>query len=346
VAAYLTFARVSTFGGFVVAVALLGTGGSLNNMASRSVLATTREGGSVVNFSLYYVMINVSALIGPLIGTVLLADDHMRLSFLLAAALHLLFAAGSAVALRRPPVPADADADATPDGVSGTAGAGGPPAAVAPVGAAAMLGVLRDRHLVRYVLLTTGGWALITQFNVALPLALAHQGEPASRAGLLVALNALVVIVAVWLLGTRVERRTTDGRIAVLALSGLVLGAGWLWPAAGGVWSLVVAVVVASIGESLFCAVVDVLVAGMAPDGRVGLYLGYSSLAWAVGGVIGSLVGGCLAWAARHDALAAYWVLLAGPGFVMAVGTWRSRAFLREGVDGRTRLDDTVPAAA
>jgi DHA1 family multidrug resistance protein-like MFS transporter len=109
VAAYVAFSASSSFLGFLLAVALLGAGGSLNNMASRSLLATTRsasrspEGrsdGLVVNFSLYYVMINVAALVGPLIGSVLLSNGLMALSFVLAALLHLLFAAGSAVLLR------------------------------------------------------------------------------------------------------------------------------------------------------------------------------------------------------------------------------------------------------
>jgi MFS transporter, DHA1 family, multidrug resistance protein len=333
VAAYVAFYAGSSFPAFLQAVALLGTGGSLNNMASRSLLATTRatspstsdgsedEGsdGVVVNFSLYYVMINVAALVGPLIGSVLLSNGLMALSFVLAALLHLLFAAGSAVLLRGIP-PAT------------TAGGGRSPRE--------MIDVLRDRHLVRYCLLAVGGWFLITQFHVALPLSIAHQGEPGGLVGPLIATNAVVVILTVWLFGKRLERRSTEGRLAVLSLSGVVMGVGWLCGAVDGVAALVVVVVVASVGEALFCGVVDAGMAGLAPPGRVGLYLGYSSMAWAAGGVLGSLVGGSLSWAARHDVLLLYWLVLASVGFVTAAGIRLSRDFLASAIARRSHAAD------
>src|SRR5215475_1818478 len=59
VVAYVGLDLAGRFWGYLVAVALLGAGGSLNNMGSRSVLATSKSSGAVINFSLYYVMINV-----------------------------------------------------------------------------------------------------------------------------------------------------------------------------------------------------------------------------------------------------------------------------------------------
>jgi MFS transporter, DHA1 family, multidrug resistance protein len=319
VGAYLGFQAVSSFWGFLVTVALLGTGGSLNNMASRSLLATTKAKGVVVHFSLYYVMINAAALIGPLIGTVLLANRLMSLGFLVAAGLHLLFAVASAILLRGVSQPAQ----------SGNAKAAG------------MVAALRDRHLVRYCLIAVGGWFLITQFNVALPLTIAHQGQPSALVGLLVAANAVVVIIAVWLFGKRIERRDTKGRIDVLSLSGVVMGLGWLLCSISGLPPLVVAVVIASIGEALFCGVVDAVMAALAPEGRTGLYLGYSSMAWAVGGVAGSLVGGCFDLAARHGALGVYWLILGGVGLATAVGARLSREFLAGAIERRQPVSVT-----
>lgn len=314
VVAYVGLDIAGTFWGYLVAVALLGTGGSLNNMGSRSVLATGKSSGTVVNFSLYYVMINVAALVGPLIGTVMLANGLMSLAFLLAAALHLLFALASAVLLRgMPQAPGDAVSTRASD----------------------MLSVLSDRHMVRYCLLAVGGWFLMTQFTVALPLTIAHQDEPDSLVGLLAATNAIVVIVTMWLFSKRIERRDTRGRIDVLALSGVVLGAGWFLCVFAGLLPLVVAIVIASVGEALFLSVVDAVMAALAPQGRVGLYLGYSALAWAVGGVFGSLVAGTFDIAAEYGALVVYWGLLAGVGLAMAAGARVSRDYLAEAIERR-----------
>ncbi|MFD0385915.1 MFS transporter [Streptomyces stramineus] len=66
VVAYAVFAVAGeSFGLWLGAVCLMGIGGSLNNNGSRSVLASAKTGGAVVNLSRYYVSINGAALIGP-----------------------------------------------------------------------------------------------------------------------------------------------------------------------------------------------------------------------------------------------------------------------------------------
>jgi len=90
---------------WTVAVALLGLGGSLNNNGSRSLVAASKSGGVAANLSRYYVSINGAALIGPLIGTALLAGHVIRAGFLVAAGLHLVFAAATVFLLRGMPVP-------------------------------------------------------------------------------------------------------------------------------------------------------------------------------------------------------------------------------------------------
>lgn len=245
--AYASFAGAGSFWTWAVGVTLLGTGGSLNNNGSRTLLATSGSNGAAVNFSRYYVMINAAALVGPLVGSVLLARDLMWIAFIAAAVLHLLFAAVTALALRAVPTsPAE-----------GT-------------GAAAIVSALRDRELVRYCAITIGGWFLITQFYVALPLTIAHQGLSTALLGPLNALNAAVVMVAVWLLSQRIAARSTLDRLTVLSFSGLVLAGGWVLCAISGLPVIVVAIVIVSVGESLFCAVVDVTAASLAPPGRSG----------------------------------------------------------------------------
>ncbi|MFD0385914.1 MFS transporter [Streptomyces stramineus] len=143
-------------------------------------------------------------------------------------------------------------------------------------------------------------WFLITQYRIALPLTIVHQQFSSDLIGLLTAGNSALVIVVVMLIGKRVERRGTVGRLDVFALSTAVLGGGWLLCAVEGVGPLVAAVIVTSVGESLFCGVVDAVVAGLAAPGRIGLYLGYSTMAWGVGGMLGGLVGSGFDLAADH----------------------------------------------
>lgn len=313
VLAYLQFVTAGrSFLAWLVALALLGLGGSLNNNGSRSVLASVGSAGAVVNLSRYYVSINGAALIGPLVGTALLAVGWVRLGFVLTAALHLLFAVASAVLLRGMPTPG--------------------PAAIRP---ADMVTALRDRPLMVYCLLTVGGWFLLTLYPIALPLAVVEQDLPGSLVGLLTAANAVVVMTLVAMIGSRIARLDTVGCLSVLSASGLVMGVGWLVCAMPGVAPLVVSVVITSVGESLFCGVVDAVVASLAPPGRLGLYLGYSTMAWGVGGVLAGLSGGGFDLAIRYGTPLPFWVILAVVGVVMAVATWLARGYVAEAVRRR-----------
>ncbi|MFI9236779.1 MFS transporter [Streptomyces cinnamoneus] len=313
VVAYLVFAVAGHgFWLWAGAVALIGLGGSLNNNGSRSVLASAKSGGVAANLSRYYVSINGAALIGPLIGTALMASGAIRAGFVVAAALHLAFAVVSAVLLR---------------GMHGTN--------ATPIRPAAMAEALRDRQLMVFCGLAVGGWFLITQYRIALPLTVVDQKLSADLVGLLTAGNAVVVMIAVTLVGSRIERRGTAGRLDVFALSGVVLGGGWLLCAVDGVSPIVASVIVTSVGESLFCGVVDAIVAGLAPPGRIGLYLGYSTMAWGAGGVLGGFIAGGFDLAADHGALLLFWLVLALIGAGSAVGTRAARTSLAGAVDRR-----------
>ncbi|MCC9308313.1 MFS transporter [Kitasatospora sp. RB6PN24] len=304
-AAYLAFPVIGrSFWLWAIAIALLGSGGSLNNNGSRSLVAASKAGGIAANLSRYYVSINGAALIGPLIGTALVAGHVIWIGFAVAAALHLAFSAATMVLLRGMPVP--------------------------PIGAIrldAMVVGLRDRPLMLYCGLAVGGWFLITQYPVALPLTIVHQGLSPDLAGYLTSANAVAVMITVTLIGSRVDRRGTIGRLDILALSGVVLGGGWLICAFSGLGPIVAAVLVTSVGESLFCGVVDANVAGLAPPGCLGMYLGYSTMAWGLGGMLGGLIGGGFDLAANHGALPAFWVVLALLGVGPAIGVRLGRSY-------------------
>lgn len=311
--AYLGFVAAGrSFWFWMLAVALLGFGGSLNNNGSRSLVAASKSGGLAANLSRYYVSINGAALIGPLIGTALVAGHVIWIGFVVAAGLHAAFAVATMVLLRGMPVP--------------------PPGAIR---VDALLAGLRDRPLMLYCGLAVGGWFLITQYRLALPLTIVHQGLSPDLVGFLTAGNAVVVMATVTLIGSRVDTYGSVGRLDVLALSGIVLGGGWLLCVFGGLAPIVAAVIVTSIGESLFCGVVDAIAAGLAPPGRLGLYLGYSTMAWGVGGMIGGLIGGGFGLAADHGALPLFWSLLAAVGLLSAVGTRLGRSYFADALARR-----------
>lgn len=308
-AAYLGFAASVSFWPWLAAVSLLGIGGSLNNMGSRSILAAGR---SPAAFSRFYIGVNAAALVGPLAGTLLMARDLVFASFAIAAGLHLALAVYTGVALWNTPSAGNAESR-----TSGLAEA------------------VRDRPLLLFFILAIGYWFFDALLYVTLPLALAQQRLPAALLGPLNALNAVIVIAALWLAARRITRLDTWHRLNVLALSAVILGAGWPICALAGIPAFVAAIAVVSLGEALFLSVIDVLAASLAPSGRTGLYLGFSSMAWAVGAAIGSLAGGAFGLAARHGQLPGYWTAVAMTGAVAAAATMLARRTVARAADDR-----------
>jgi|GEM_PF-2089570 DHA1 family multidrug resistance protein-like MFS transporter len=321
--AYSGFAVSKSFWLWLLAVSLLGAGGSLTNMGARSLLATAPGQNPALTFSRYYVMINAAALIGPLLGAALIAENLVWVTFTAAATLHATLAGVAWIVLRASPTAASSTR------ASSTASSPRP----APAGA--LSAALRDRTLLIYCGLTVGCWFFDAQYYVALPLAVEHQRLPAALLGPLNAGNAVVVMIAVWFLGRWVSRQNSLRRLDILALSAVVLGAGWLLCIFGGLAPIAAALFVVSLGEALFMAVVDVIVATLAPPGSTGIYLGFSSMAWAVGGVVGSLTGSAFGVAARHDLLVGYWALFALIGLATGALVWSGRRMIAAVINHR-----------
>lgn len=315
-AAYLWFSYAGrSFAEWAIAVALLGFGGAMNNNGSRSLLAASRSAGAALNLSRYYVSINAAGLVGPLLGAELLTTGLSQVAFFTAAGLHLLFAAASLILLRRVRTP----------GTSSRSGRLWHDMAAG----------LRDRQLVAYCGLAVGGWFLISQYRIALPLTIVHQNLAGGWIGPLTAVNAITCMIAVSVIGKRIAKSGTLTRLDVLSVSGVVLGGGWMLCAIGGLAPLVAAVIVTSVGESLFCGVLDAIIVTLAPEGRVGLYLGYSAMAWGIGGMLAGFTGGLFDIAAQHGVLILFWAGLAVVGVATAAGTWLARPYFAAAVEER-----------
>lgn len=293
--AYLCFDLAHSFLPWLLAVTLLGGGGSLNNMGTRTIIAMARNQSRAVNFSRYYTLINVAALAGPMIGAVMIARQMTSLTFVVAGILHLGLGLYSWAV-----IPQSAGADSAPDRPQ-------------------LTNAFRDRAILLYSALTIASWFSGTQYYVALPLALSYQRIPAAVLGPLNAANALTVILALWFLGRRIERMSNLTRLRFFSLSVAIQGAGWLACIVPGLLPIAVALLVVSLGEALFMALVDVLAAELAPPGYTAIYLSFTSMAWAVGGLVGGSAGVLFSIASTHAALPLFWLTLALPGMACAL---------------------------
>ncbi len=149
---------------------------------------------------------------------------------------------------------------------------------------------------------------------------------PDGEWGALLALNALIVATVQYPL---VRATRLRNRMVLLAISSALLALGIGGSAfAGALWSLVVLIIVMSLGETLLSPVASAEVADLAPEAVRGRYMGVWTVVWNGGAALGPAFGG---WAmdavGGRQAFAILLVVgLVGAGSFLALAPgWRRR---------------------
>ena len=115
-------------------------------------------------------------------------------------------------------------------------------------------------------------------------------GVPSSEWAYLLTLNALIVVVVQIPLVTALRFRN---RMILLAVSSGLLALGIGGSAfAGPLWSLVILIIVLSLGETLLSPVASAEVADLAPEAVRGRYMGVWTVVWNGGAALGPAFGG------------------------------------------------------
>lgn len=178
-----------------------------------------------------------------------------------------------------------------------------------------------NRRLVGITCASVGFWFLYTQLTVTFPLYVNQSFDIKGGIGLLFALNAVLAVALQFPVLKLVDRWTDSWRALVVGCA--VVGSSFLALAVvPAFWTLVVFIVLFSVGEIVVVPKLDMLTAEVANAGSVAGAFGFASLGWAAGGFLGSLLGG-VAYAAASGAnrLGLFW----SSGFV--VGCLAAAAF-------------------
>jgi MFS family permease len=148
----------------------------------------------------------------------------------------------------------------------------------------------RDLPFCGFLLLLTVLAMVFFQVWSTMPLYLRSFLEMSERAiGLLMALNALIIVVTEMLLIRAVENRD---RMSMVGLGAFLVCGGLALLAVGSSWTVpVLAMVVLTVGEMLSMPITNAVVAERAATASVGRYMGAYSLAFSTAFVIGPIVG-------------------------------------------------------
>ncbi|MER7250557.1 MFS transporter [Kribbella sp. NPDC000426] len=177
--------------------------------------------------------------------------------------------------------------------------------------------VVRDTVFLLMILIQIGYATIYMQGYSTLPLAMSDDGLSSRTYGLVIALNGVVIVLVQPFLGKWFVKLD---RPKLLAASMLVVGLGF---GVGAVvhswWGYAVSVVVWTIGEIGFAAVIGAVFADLAPIDLRGRYMGLSGMAFGVGTVIGPLAG---TNALEHLGPTATWLGCAVLGVVIFIGQY------------------------
>ena len=300
IAGYLGFILGHDFATFLVSALLVGVGGAAFTPTAKAVLARSSGALRLQAFALRSAAVNIGAALGPLIGGLFFVQ--LKIVFVAAIALLALYLMAVWITVR---------------------GRGPIQAARQPI-FTAVIWLLRDWRLLSLTIASAGFWYLYTQFNFTFSMYSHDAFGWSGQVGLLFAANALIVLSLQYVILARVGSDLVGWTVCALGATMLALGFTSL-AAFHVTGALVLFTVLFSLGELLIVPMLDTLASEIAPLVTVGGYLGFVSLGWAAGGLLGNLGGGTLYATARSQGtFAAFW----GINALVAVVTALSFLFL------------------
>lgn len=256
-----------------------------------------------VGFSIYYTLVNVGGLAGPLAGARVRELFGVERVFLVSAAASLL-ALGLAAASFREPAPGEPGASRSPGAFLRD-----------------FLVVLGRPRLVLLFLFVAGFWSMFFQCFGVLPLYLRDDLRAAPMLlGLIPSLGAFTIICFQVAVGYVVRGLPAPVALCLaVAISSTGIAAIGLHPSA---LAAAVGVVVFSLGEMVYSAHFYKYLGDLAPAGQVGMYTGFAFLPIAVGNFLAGQIGGVAVGYFRESLgrPAAMWFAFAGIGLACALG--------------------------
>jgi len=246
-------------------------------------------------FATWRVVVNISAVIGPLIGGIL-AASNFRLLFVGDALLSYLTAIIVFLALpETKPKPKEGQ---TPQSLLQTA-----------IG---YRKVLANNVFMSFVIISILGVMVYSQMNTTMPVFLRDiHNMPPENYSYLIALNAVMVVgLQFWI----TRRLKNYAPLPLLALGVFCLAVGFsMFGFGGGLLYFAVAIIIITLGEMIIAPTGQAFTARLAPEDMRGRYMAMFSFSWAFPFAIGPLAAGLIT-----DHINFYWVWYAAgvTGFV------------------------------
>ncbi|WP_293875049.1 MULTISPECIES: MFS transporter [unclassified Sphingomonas] len=250
-----------------VAMLVSALGGALFEAPYQAAIASlTTDDDRARYYSISNTISGIATTGGPLLGVALLRFDFRIVCFAAAAC----FGLNAAVALLLPRLPVPAEAPRLAQGFRL---------------------VLRNRPFVLLTLIMMGYWFVSVQINITFPLLVVRLTGSEDGIGVMFALSAAMTILLQYPATRWLELRLATEQILTVGV--VLMAVGMLVIAfVGSFPTFLAAVAVFSLGTLLTRPTQQAITAGLADRNALGTFLGFNSLALAIGGGMGNFLGG------------------------------------------------------
>lgn len=178
----------------------------------------------------------------------------------------------------------------------------------------------RDKAFITYTALMMGYWFMWVQLSIALPLQAKSLTNSNASVGLLLTVNAITAVVLQVPVLRLAQRYLLPLPMLIVGIVSMALGLGSV-ALVTNMGQLFISVTFFALGTVLVMPNTQTVAATMANPRARGAYFGVSSLALAVGGGIGQVMGGVMVdVAARFQLPALPWLVSASVGVSAAIG--------------------------
>lgn len=265
---YLLFLYSNTLTLLIIASSCAGIGGALLTPSTKASIAAERNLDGKA-FALRNVAVNIGAALGPILGG-LLYKTSFNIVFLSATFTHLTLLILVILFVNR-----FQHMQTTNIFVE-------------------FKNIIKDKNIIFLTIISSLFWFVYSQLNLSIPLYAEKQLNTESLTSTLFTLNGLIVIFFQFHLISFFEKKFTCVNILVYGMLFLALSFVSIYIISNMI-GLYVFIILFTIGEILVGPSIDNAATYIAPSkSRIGGYLGFVSLGWAIGGSLGNLVGGYL----------------------------------------------------
>lgn len=261
----------------------LGTGNAITGLLLKSMMAESAPAQAAAVFSLRSIAVNAGATIGPAVG----AAVFNHFSYALAAAGFVYLVCWLRFGLA-------GKSDRRPSGEISSV--------------RSMWRLLSDRLLLYLTTASVGFWYLYTQFTLTVPLFAVDRMGMRGSVGILFVVGAVVVIVCQYPLIKLLRARATSWMILTIGMAVAAVAFSVL-TVSTSVMMLIGFVVLFALAEVTVVPTLDVVATELSSRDTVSVPLGVVAMGWALGGLLGNVIGARLYAAfAEQGRVEAFWL--------------------------------------